>query len=66
MLGRRHRQVFFNNNCAGANSYYFDKHGDVPFRPVTSLEAYWLSSHFPVDDYRFERTLDRDAPHAVP
>jgi cation diffusion facilitator CzcD-associated flavoprotein CzcO len=54
MLGRRGRQVFFNNNCAGSNSYYFDKHGDVPFRPATSLEAYWQSSHFPIDDYRFE------------
>ncbi|HVU92625.1 MAG TPA: NAD(P)/FAD-dependent oxidoreductase, partial [Jatrophihabitans sp.] len=43
MLERRPRQVFFNNNCAGANSYYFDKHGDVPFRPATSLEMFWQS-----------------------
>jgi hypothetical protein len=51
MLGRRHRQIFFNNNCATANSYYFDKHGDVPFRPATSIEAHWQSDHFNLDDY---------------
>jgi cation diffusion facilitator CzcD-associated flavoprotein CzcO len=56
MLGRRRRQVFYNNNCAGANSYYFDKHGDVPFRAATSLEAYWQSKHFPIDDYLFSRS----------
>ncbi len=53
MLGRRGRQVFFNNDCTGSNSYYFDKHGDVPFRASTSFEAYWQSSHFDVEDYRF-------------
>ncbi len=59
MLGRRGRQVFFNNDCNGANSYYFDKHGDVPFRASTSFEAYWQSSHFDVDDYHFTAGDDR-------
>ncbi|HYF28688.1 MAG TPA: NAD(P)/FAD-dependent oxidoreductase [Baekduia sp.] len=54
MLGRRHRQVFFRGSCATANSYYFDAHGDVPFRPSTTIEAAWRSARFPLDDYRFE------------
>jgi len=54
MLARRDRQVFFQDSCAGANSYYFDRHGDVPFRPATTIEASWRSARFPLDDYRFE------------
>jgi cation diffusion facilitator CzcD-associated flavoprotein CzcO len=54
MLGRRDRQVFFRGTCATSNSYYFDKHGDVPFRPATTVEAAWRSAHFDLDDYRFE------------
>lgn len=53
MKARSGRQVFFNNSCGSANSYYFDKHGDVPFRPATSLEAHWRSMRFPLGDYRF-------------
>ncbi|AQA05691.1 hypothetical protein BVC93_28710 [Mycobacterium sp. MS1601] len=29
---RWHRQIFWQDSCAQANSYYFDKHGDVPLR----------------------------------
>ncbi|MGI8679382.1 MAG: hypothetical protein ACR2LX_11980 [Jatrophihabitans sp.] len=36
------------------DSYYFDKHGDVPFRATSSLEAFWQSNHFALDDYIFE------------
>lgn len=53
MLGRRGRQVFFQNDCATANSYYFDSHGDVPFRPATTPETAWRSARFDLDDYRF-------------
>ncbi|HYH58041.1 MAG TPA: NAD(P)/FAD-dependent oxidoreductase [Thermoleophilaceae bacterium] len=53
MLGRRHRQVFFHGSCATANSYYFDRHGDVPFRPATTLEVMWKSARFPFSDYAF-------------
>ncbi len=59
MLGRRHRQVFHTGSCANANSYYFDKHGDTPFRPTTTIEAAWRSARFDLDDYRF------DAPPAA-
>lgn len=53
MKARTGNQVFFNNSCATANSYYFDKHGDVPFRPATSVEAHLRSMTFPLSDYRF-------------
>lgn len=53
MKARTGNQVFFSNGCATANSYYFDKHGDVPFRPATSVEAHLRSMTFPLSDYRF-------------
>ena len=53
MLGRRHRQVFFQGSCDTANSYYFDARGDVPFRASTTLEARWRSAHFDLGDYAF-------------
>ena len=53
MLSRRHRQIFFRGSCATANSYYFDRNGDVPFRPATTLEVMWRSSRFPFSDYAF-------------
>lgn len=55
MLGRRDRQVFFQGSCATANSYYFDSHGDVPFRASPTLEVAWRSARFDLDDYRFSR-----------
>jgi cation diffusion facilitator CzcD-associated flavoprotein CzcO len=55
MLGRRHNQVFFTGSCATANSYYFDRHGDVPIRASPSLEATWRSARFSLDDYLFDR-----------
>ena len=63
MLGRRHRQVFFQGTCGGANSYYFDAHGDVPFRASPTLEVMWRSARFDFDDYSFtglpRRSADR-------
>jgi len=53
MLGRRKNQVFFRGTCGTANSYYFDRHGDAPFRASPTLEAAWRSAHFDLDDYRF-------------
>ncbi len=53
VLARRDNQIFFQGSCASANSYYFDKHGDVPFRPSLTLEAAWRSGHFDLDDYAF-------------
>ncbi|MGF0319352.1 flavin-containing monooxygenase [Nocardia fluminea] len=53
MLARRGGQVFWDESCAAANSYYFDKHGDVPLRPTSTLESAWRSGHFPLTDYVF-------------
>ncbi|GFG69270.1 flavin-containing monooxygenase [Mycolicibacter senuensis] len=53
MMSKRHRQVFWQDSCQQANSYYFDRNGDVPLRPTTTVEAYWRSRRFDLDDYRF-------------
>ncbi|MGD9621894.1 MAG: flavin-containing monooxygenase [Mycolicibacterium sp.] len=53
MLRKRHRQIFWQDSCRLANSYYFDQHGDVPLRPATTFEAYWRSRRFPIEDYEF-------------
>ncbi len=54
MLARRGTQIVWQDSCSLANSYYFDKHGDVPFRPSPTLETMWRSARFDLDDYRFE------------
>lgn len=53
MMRKRHRQIFWQDSCRLANSYYFDKHGDVPLRPASTVEALWRSRRFPIDDYSF-------------
>ncbi len=53
VLGRRRHQVFFQPSCTTANSYYFDAHGDVPFRPSPTLETMWTSTRFDLNDYCF-------------
>lgn len=53
MLSRGHRQVFRTPSCQSANSYYFTRHGDVPFRAATTPEIQWKSTRFPLDDYAF-------------
>jgi cation diffusion facilitator CzcD-associated flavoprotein CzcO len=53
MMRKRHRQIFWQDSCQLANSYYFDKNGDAPIRPTTTVEAMWRSRRFPLDDYEF-------------
>jgi cation diffusion facilitator CzcD-associated flavoprotein CzcO len=53
MLARRPRQVFTEESCQLANSYYFDEHGDTPFRASTTIETMWRAGHFPLEDYAF-------------
>jgi hypothetical protein len=51
---RTGRSLWFSSNCASANSYYFDHHGDVPFlRPTSGRQAQRASKSFPLDDYRY-------------
>lgn len=54
MLRRRRRQIFWQDSCAHANSYYFDKNGDAPLRPTTTWESAWRSRTFNLANYRFE------------
>jgi cation diffusion facilitator CzcD-associated flavoprotein CzcO len=53
MMRKRHRQIFWQDSCKLANSYYFDSNGDVPLRPASTVEAYWRSRRFDLKDYRF-------------
>jgi cyclohexanone monooxygenase len=53
MMRKRHTQIFWQDSCKLANSYYFDSHGDVPLRRATTLETVWRSRRFPLADYRF-------------
>ncbi len=53
MLARRKNQIVWQDSCSLANSYYFDDHGDVPFRASPSLEVAWRSARFDLDDYAF-------------
>jgi cation diffusion facilitator CzcD-associated flavoprotein CzcO len=55
MMRKRHRQIFWQDSCSLANSYYFDQNGDVPLRPTTTAEAIWRSRRFPLADYEFSR-----------
>ncbi|MGE0785480.1 MAG: NAD(P)-binding domain-containing protein [Sandaracinaceae bacterium] len=54
ILRRQRSTVFFNHRCDGANSYYFDPHGDAPFlRPSSGLEMILASRFFPLSAYRY-------------
>jgi cation diffusion facilitator CzcD-associated flavoprotein CzcO len=55
MLSRRGNQIFWQDSCAHANSYYFDKNGDVPLRPTTTLESALRSRRFNLHDYEFKK-----------
>jgi cation diffusion facilitator CzcD-associated flavoprotein CzcO len=65
MLRRRSRQVFWQDSCALANSYYFDPNGDVPLRPVPTLETMWRSRRYPLEDYRLESLVAAGQPVAA-
>ncbi|WP_024802461.1 NAD(P)/FAD-dependent oxidoreductase [Nocardia sp. BMG51109] len=60
MLNRRAGQVFWQDSCVRSNSYYFDKNGDVPLRPMSTVEAAWRAGHFDLGDYRFERAATQE------
>jgi cation diffusion facilitator CzcD-associated flavoprotein CzcO len=53
MMRKRHTQIFWQDSCALANSYYFDSNGDVPLRRASTLETMWRSRRFPLKDYAF-------------
>jgi hypothetical protein len=44
--------VFVLGQCAAANSYYFNPHGEATLlRPSSTLNAFREAGNFPVDDY---------------
>ncbi len=46
--------VFVLGDCATANSYYFNQHGEATLlRPTTTLNAFREQSHFPLEDYQY-------------
>jgi cation diffusion facilitator CzcD-associated flavoprotein CzcO len=54
MLKKQKDTVFYNNNCGGSNSYYFDKFGDAPFlRPLSVSKSKWYSEHSDLDHYEY-------------
>lgn len=54
ILSKQKDTVFFNNNCAASNSYYFDKFGDAPFlRPLTVDKSKRMSETSDINHYRF-------------
>lgn len=55
MMRRRVRQVFWQESCALANSYYFNEDGDVPLRPTLTLAARRRAKTFLLADYRLGR-----------
>jgi cation diffusion facilitator CzcD-associated flavoprotein CzcO len=66
ILERMGNTVFFNNNCAGAHSYYFDRHGDAPMlRPHTGIEMWWRSRTFNLDHYEFRSLAEQRAQRSA-
>jgi cation diffusion facilitator CzcD-associated flavoprotein CzcO len=52
--------IFSQPGCATSNSYYFDRHGDVPFiRAQSGAKLWWQSNHFSLDDYEFVTTSEK-------
>ena len=58
MMRKRHRQIFWQDSCQQANSYYFDKNGDVPLRPATTLEAILAQPPLPARRLRVQLPSD--------
>jgi cation diffusion facilitator CzcD-associated flavoprotein CzcO len=54
MTDRVGHSIFSLGSCAGANSYYFNQHGEATLlRPTSTLNAYRAASSFPLGDYAF-------------
>ena len=60
VLRRMSRALLYGSNCATANSYYYDQHGDTPYlRPSSGRAAFKAARSFPIDDYRFTQPPQR-------
>lgn len=55
MKRRVGNSIFINGNCAPANSYYFNQHGEATLlRPTSTITALRQAGRFPLEHYRFE------------
>ncbi len=54
MMRKRHRQIFWQDSCKDARSYYFDKNGDVPLRSASTLHTYWRCPPLPARRLRVQ------------
>ncbi|WP_439029657.1 flavin-containing monooxygenase [Gordonia terrae] len=51
---RLQSSVFYNGNCAGSRSYYFNQHGEATLlRPASTLRTLREMDSFPLQDYAF-------------
>lgn len=65
-LHRQEGTLFFNSACGGANSYYFDRHGDAPLlRPGGTLAAMWSLRQSGADGYQYSALTNQSAPLAA-
>jgi len=54
MTAKVGNSVFALGQCATANSYYFNQHGEATLlRPSSTLSTYRQASSFPLDDYDY-------------
>ena len=54
ILEKQKNTVFYNNNCGGSNSYYFDKFGDAPFlRPLSVHKSKTFSQTSDLNHYNY-------------
>ena len=51
MMRKRTDQVFWQDSCSLANSYYFSDDGDVPLRPALTMQVFRRAKTYPLDDY---------------
>jgi cation diffusion facilitator CzcD-associated flavoprotein CzcO len=66
VLGRMSRSLWYGSNCATANSYYYDHHGDTPYlRPTSGRAAHRAARTFPLSDYRFRMPHREREPERV-
>ncbi|MGL4306162.1 MAG: hypothetical protein ACRCSF_08395 [Mycobacteriaceae bacterium] len=54
VLVRPERQIFFQGQCEGSNSYYLSNHEDAPLRPALTLGSFWSRNTSNRNDYCYQ------------
>jgi cyclohexanone monooxygenase len=64
MRERASRTLFTHNGCQTANSYYFDRNGDLTFLRLEGFaDALAAQDTFPLDDYEFSSRVPATLAH---